>query len=111
MNKIGAFELSKLNYDHHPDYSLNNLEVCGLIFLFAKWASENGITTETPEEIYDSNTSGLRDENRIDFFDDYDLTGEGRYWLTYIWATKAGISYVSVYDSVEGTYIGNIEIF
>lgn len=111
MNKIAGFNLSELNYNNCPDYSLNNLEVCGLIFLFAKWARENGITEETPEEIYNSNTSCLRDENRIDFFDDYDLTGDGRYWLTYIWATKAGVSYVSVYDSVKRTYIGNIEIF
>lgn len=107
---IEGFRVWEDDYDDYKGkYELTGVHAAGMCLLFAKWLRENGLSDDTADDVYD-NTSGLRDGNRLDIMDNYNLTEDGRYQISYIWGMKYGIVYASVYDDVEGKYVGNIEI-
>lgn len=108
--KINTFEILNENYnDYKGKYNLNNIMAYGICAIFGKWLKDNEISEDTIEDVI-NNTSGLRDGNRLDIHDEYRLTDDDRYRISYIWALENGIVYAAIYDSEEDYYIGNIEI-
>ena len=76
---------------------------------FARWLNENDISYDTPEDVY-NNTSAIRDGNRLDIHENYDLTDDGRYQIAYLWALENGILYATILDREEEKWVGDIEI-
>lgn len=108
--EIAGFKVWNDDYDDYKDkYELTGIIGEGMCMRFARWLNENDLAEDTAEDVY-NNTSGLRDGNRLDIHDNYCLTDDGRYQISYIWALENGIVYAEVYDSVEDRYVGNIEI-
>lgn len=98
-------------HNYKGEYTLNGLHVLGMIGALYRWLQEYSLVDEltTFNDVYD-NISGLRDGNRLDIMDNYNLTDDGKYQISYIWALENGIVYATVYDREEDKYIGNIEI-
>jgi hypothetical protein len=108
--EINGFTVFESGYDHYKGkYQLNGLHAMGMISALYKWLCDNGSDYLEFEDVYD-NTSGLRDGNRIDIMDNYELTEDGRYQISYIWALENGLVYATVYDKEEDEYVGDIEI-
>jgi hypothetical protein len=108
--KIDNFVIFEDDYDDYKGkYKLNALHALGMIGAFSRWLHNYDLSDDTFEDVY-SNASDLRDGNRLDFMDNYMLTIDKRYQISYLWALENGIVYASVYDSEDGRYIGNIEI-
>ena len=108
--EINGIRVWEHEYDEYKGkYKLNKLYAFGMCVAFSKWANENDISYDTIEDVYE-NTSGLRDGNRIDIMDNYNLTKDGRYQITYLWALENGIVYATVYDRTEDKWVGEIEI-
>lgn len=108
--EINGIRVWEHEYDEYKGkYKLNRLYADGMCVEFAKWANENDISDDTIEDVYD-NTSGIRDGNRLDIMENYNLTADGRYQIAYLWALENGIVYATVYDSIEDKWVGEIEI-
>lgn len=108
--KIEGFNVWNDNYDDYKGkYELSGIIGEGMCMRFARWLSENNLSEDTAEDVY-NNTSGLRDGNRLDIHENYYLSDDGRYQISYIWALENGIVYAEVYDSDKDEYVGNIEV-
>lgn len=106
--EINGFRVWEYNYEK-GNYQLSGLAGEGMCMRFARWLNENDISDDTAEDVY-NNTSAIRDGNRLDIHDNYNLTEDGRYQISYLWALKNGIVYAEVLDSVEQKWVGQIEI-
>lgn len=107
---INGFKVLEHDYDNYKGkYNLNGIFAEGMCMRFSRWLNENDIAEDTAEEVY-NNTSGLRDGNRLDIHDNYNLTEDGRYYIAYIWALENGIVYATVYDTEENRWAGDIEV-
>ena len=107
---VGGFRVWEHDYDKYKGkYKLPSLVGEGLCLKFARWLNENDISYDTAEDVY-NNTSGIRDGNRLDIMDNYNLTKDRRYQITYLWALENGIVYATVYDREEDKWVGEIEI-
>lgn len=65
--------------------------------------------SDSAEDVY-NNTSCLRDGNRLNIHENYDLTEDGYYQITFLWGMENGNVYAEVYDTEEDRYVGYIEI-
>lgn len=107
---IGGFRVWEHDYDRFKGtYNLEGIFAEGMCFRFARWLNENDISYDTPEDVY-NNTSAIRDGNRLDIHDNYDLTDDGRYQIAFLWALENGIVYATVLDREEDKWVGDIEI-
>ena len=108
--EINGFRVWEYDYDEYKGkYELHGIYGSGMCLEFALWLNNNGISEDTAEDVY-NNTSGLRDGNRLDIHDNYNLTEDGRYQIAFLWALKNGIVYATVYDNEEDKWVGEIEI-
>lgn len=110
--EILGYTVFDFDFDEEGKYEVNGLMATGACFQVATWLMNEGISGDTPLDVYCSNTSGIRDGNRLDFMDDY-LLGEengNEYYLSSIYIYKNGLVYVSVYNHTEGKYEGYIEV-
>lgn len=107
---INGIRVWEHDYDKYKGmYNLNRAYADMMCFRFARWLNENDISYDTVEDVY-NNTSSIRDGNRLDIHDNYNLTEDGRYQIAYLWALENGIVYATVYDREEGRLVGEIEI-
>ena len=108
--EINGFRIWEHDYDDYKNkYTLEGIYGAGMCMLFALWLKDNDISYDTAEDVW-HNTSGLRDGNRLDIHENYNLTEDGRYQISYLWALENGIVYATVYDSEEDKWVGEIEI-
>lgn len=108
--EINGFTVLEDNYDDYRNkYKLTGTFAAGMCLLFAQWLRENDLSDDTAEDVY-NNTSAIRDGNRLDIHDNYNLTENGHYQISYLWGLENGIVYAEVYDAWNDRYIGNIEI-
>jgi hypothetical protein len=108
--EINGFRVWEHDYDDYKGkYQLSGLVAEGMCLRFARWLYENELSYDTAEVVYD-NTSAIRDGNRLDIHDNYDLTEDGRYQIAYLWALENGIVYATVLDREEDKWVGEIEI-
>lgn len=108
--EINGFEVWEDDYHNYKGkYNLTGTFAAGMCLLFAKWLNENDLSYDAAEDVYD-NTSGLRNGNRLDIHENYNLTEDGRYQISFLWGLENGIIYAEVYDSFDDKYIGYIEI-
>ena len=110
--EICGYTVWNFNFDEEYGYAINGLMATGACFQVAVWLNNEDISDDTPLDVYNSNTSGIRDGNRLDFMDDY-LLGEengNEYYLSNIYIHVNGLVYIHVYNSTEGKYEGYIEI-
>jgi hypothetical protein len=109
--EINGFTVFESDYDNYKGkYQLNGLYAIGMIGTLYRWLCNNGLEDYLEFDDVYNNTSGLRDGNRLDIMDNYNLTDDGKYQISYVWALENGIVYATVYDSEEDKYVGNIEI-
>jgi hypothetical protein len=110
---IDDFRVWESDYDNQKGkYELDNLQSYSILAAYTMWCNENyinGTDDCTLKEVYD-NTSALRDGLRIDLMDNDDLTPDGRYQISYLWALENGIVYAAVWDTQQSEYVGDIEI-
>lgn len=107
---INGFTITNSIYDRVENtYKINEVFATGMCFYFSEWMRNNYISDDTTEDVY-NNTSGVRDGCRLDIHDNYNLTDDGRYQISYLYALENGIIYAAVYDAEENCYIGDIEI-
>lgn len=108
--EINGFRVWEYSYDEYSNkYQLSGLVAEGMCLRFARWLNENDISYDTPEDVY-NNTSAIRDGNRLDIHENYDLTDDGRYQIAFLWALENGILYATVLDREEEMWVGDIEI-
>lgn len=108
--EINGFRVWEHDYDDYKGkYSLPGIYAEGMCLRFAQWLNENDISEDSAEDVY-NNTSAIRDGNRLDIHDEYDLTDDGRYQISFLWALENGIVYAAVYDREEDAWVGEIEI-
>lgn len=108
--EINGFRVWEHDYDNYKGkYKVNRLSAAGMCMEFALWLHENNISDDTAEDVY-FNTSGIRDGNRLDIYDNYNLTKEGRYQIACLWALENGILYATVLDKEADKWVGEIEI-
>lgn len=108
--EINGFTVWEDDYDNYKGkYELTATFAEGMCMRFARWMNENNINYESAEDVY-NNTSCLRDGNRLDIHDNYNLTEDGMYQILFLWGMENGIVYAEVYDTVNDKYVGYIEI-
>ena len=108
--EIRGFKVFEDNYyEYKGKYELTGTFAAGMCLLFAQWLSANDLSDDTAEDVY-NNTSGLRDGNRLDLHENYYLTDDGRYQISFLWGLENGLVLAEVYDSDEDTYVGWIRI-
>ena len=108
--EINGFRVWEHDYDiYKGTYHLESIFGDGMCMRFSRWLNENDISYDTAEDVY-NNTSAIRDGNRLDIHDNYSLTDDGRYQITYLWALENGIVYATVFDFKENKWVGEIEI-
>lgn len=107
---INGFTVWSDDYDDYKGkYDLTVTFAEGMCMKFARWLRENDIFEVDAEEVYE-NTSCLRDGNRLDIHENYDLTEDGRYQISFLWGLENGCVFAEVYDTEEGKYVGYIGI-
>lgn len=107
---IKGFKVFEEDYnDYKGKYDLTGTFAAGMCFLFADWLRENGLSDDTAEDVY-NNTSGIRNGNRLDIYEEYDLTSDGHYQISYLWGLENGIVCAEVYDNWDNKNIGHIII-
>ena len=107
INGFTVWEDDYVNYK--GKYELTGTFAEGMCMKFARWMNENDISWDSAEDVYD-NTSALRDGNRLDIHENYNLTDDERYQISFLWGLENGNVYAEVYDTVVDKYIGYIEI-
>ena len=107
---INGFTVWEDDYDNYKGkYKLTSTFAEGMCMKFARWMNENDISWDSAEDVY-NNTSVLRDGNRLDIYENYDLTDDGRYQISFLWGLGNGNVYAQVYDTEADKYVGYIEI-
>lgn len=107
---INEFTVWKDDYNNFKGkYKLTDTFAEGMCMKFARFLNENYFSEDSAEEIY-NNTSCLRDGNRLDIHENYDLTDDGHYQISFLWGLENGIVYAEVYDTKADKYVGYIEI-
>lgn len=102
--------ISSIYNENENKYRLNSVFAAGMCYYFSEWLNDHGIAEDTTEDVF-NNTSGLRDGNRLDIYDNYYFDYDNkRYQISYIWALENGIIYATIYDAMKDRYIGDIEI-
>lgn len=97
-------------YDKYRGAKASGLEACGACLMFAQFMQEHGYDWVDADEVW-NNTSGLRDGNRLDFMDNYEIDdGEQVLEFTYMYIVN-GTVWAVLYDPEEDSYIGDIEIY
>lgn len=86
---------------------LSSIEREGIIFRFSNWLNENDISDDTPHDVY-NNTSEVRDGNRFDIHDNYEIFGTDLE-ISYIYSVN-GTVWAVLYDSENDRYYGEMEI-
>ena len=108
--EINGFRVWEHDYDRFKEtYHLESIFADGMCFRFSRWLNENDLSEDTPMDVY-NNTSAIRDGNRLDIHENYDLTEDGRYQVAYLWALENGIVYATILDREENRWVGEIEI-
>lgn len=90
-------------------HKLTGTVAAGMCLLFSQWLRENSLSYDTAEDVH-ANTSGIRDGNRIDIHEEYDLSDDGRYQVTFLWGLENGLFYAEVWDKWNDEDVGYIEI-
>lgn len=107
---INGFRVWSDDYNNYKGkYELTPVFAEGMCMRFARWMNENDIDYDYAEDVY-NNTSCLRDGNRLDIHENYNLTDDGRYQISFLWGLENELVYAEVYDTETDKYVGYIEI-
>ena len=107
---INDFTVWNDDYDKYKGkYELTGTFAEGMCMKLARFLNENDLSYDSAEDIY-NNTSCLIDGNRLTIHENYDLTEDGHYQITFLWGMENGNVYAEVYDTEEDRYVGYIEI-
>lgn len=122
--EIGGREFylfTDMEYEKNEDnsYEVQSLSYYGAIALLNDFLNTWLCYEETIQETM-SNTSELRDGNRIDIHDNYSfseilgLDTNGDEWeiweISNIWITKSGLAYIEIYNTTQECKVGFIEL-
>ena len=109
--KIDNFIVYKDDYfkDYEGKYEISETTAAGMCLLFSRWLRINDLSRDNADNVY-SNASCVRGGNRLDLYEQYNLTYDRNYIIDFLFALKDGTVCAEVYDVLEDSYVCHIVI-